>query len=218
MSTKAELKENILASKLETTISWLVNNRSTALTIAGVAVGVFLISSVFVIRRKEIATTNLTRLSQAQSFLGQRQYEQANQILSELANNAHNGEFVTTVAYHQGLSALGTGEFDKAATFFQKVIDQSGSSPLKPLALNNLAFSFEQMKKYDLASASYGRFMTDFGNHFLAPRVQLALGRSLLLSGKNEESTKALQQLIDLYPTSPWAENARSFLDKNKSR
>ncbi len=84
--------------------------------------------------------------------------------------------------------------------------------------MNNLAFAFEQQKKYDQAAAVFGRFMVEHGDHFLAPRVQLSLGKNLALSGKTEEAKKALQQLIDLYPTSPWAENARSFLDKNKTR
>jgi TolA-binding protein len=46
----------------------------------------------------------------------------------------------------------------------------------------------------------------------------LGLGRSLAAAGKIDEAKKALGQLIDLYPTSHWAENARSIMDKFKTR
>jgi TolA-binding protein len=218
MSTKAELKENILASKLEGVVAWVVKNRSTALTFVGIAIAAFLISSVYILRQKEIHQLNLTRLAQAQSFLSQRQYEQANQILDDLAKTPTNGNFMNMVSFHRGLSALGMKDFQKAIGNFQSVVDSGGNSPLRPLALINLAFANEELKNYDVAAALYGRFMADYGDHFMAPRAQLSLGKNLALAGKIEDAKKALQQLIDLYPTSPWAENARSFLDKNKTR
>ncbi len=123
MSTKADLKENILASKLEGTVSWLINNRSTALIGVGVLVGAILISSVFVLRKKEARALNVTRLSQAQSFLAQKQYEQANQILNDLATSGLDRNFSNQVSFHQGLSALGAGDYDKAISVFQTVVD-----------------------------------------------------------------------------------------------
>ncbi len=218
MSTKADLKENILASKLEVALTWLLENKNTALTGVGLVVAGILISSVFVIRARETWNTNYTRLGQAQSFISQQQFEQADQLLADLASKSNDQALLMSVFYYRGLASLGLKNFDQAAQNFQNAADKAGSSPLHPLALANLGFSLEQKKDFLGAAGIYGRFMAEYGDHFMAPRIQLSLGRCLFYAGKNDESKKALDQLIDLYPTSAWAENARTFLDKNKTR
>jgi TolA-binding protein len=80
-----------------------------------------------------------------------------------------------------------------------------------------LGFAYEQKGDYAGAAQTYRQFMTDHAEHFLAPRIQLALGRSLAMSNQPQAAQEALGHLIDLYPTSPWAENARQIMDKLKT-
>lgn len=218
MSTRAELKENILAAKVEIALTWVLDNRGPLLAGLGIALAALLIGSVFILRSREIKNTNLTRLALVESLVGQEQFDRAAQITVEMHSTITNNALLARIAYFDGLAALGLKDFDRAVKSFTEAVDRSARSPLKPLATSNLGFSLEQKKDYTAASQTYGKFMTEFGEHFLAARIQLALGRSLAAEGKLEEAKKALTQLIDLYPTSHWAENARSIMDKNKTR
>ncbi len=218
MSTRSELKENLLAAKVQTGLVWVMANRTPVMTGIGIVVAAFLIGSVFVIRNREKRDTDLTRLALAESLVGQRQYDRAALALNDLKVSTNDNGLLAQTSYFQGLAALGQKKYAEAEMFFQETIDRSGRSPLKPLALSNKGFAQEEKKDFDAAAQTYGQFMTEFGEHFLAPRVQLSLGRAFAAAGKTEEAKKALAQLIDLYPTSQWAENARSIMDKLRIR
>lgn len=218
MSTRSELKENILATKIETLLVWVMANRGQVITVAGIALGAILIGSVFFLRNREKRQTDLTRLAVGESLVQQRQYDRAALALKDLSATVSDNSIKAQTSYFQGLAALGLKKFDEAERFFQDAFDLSGQSLLKPLTLSNKGFAQEEQRKFDDAAQTYTRFMTEFGEHFLAPRVQLSLGRVLMEAGKREEAKQALTHLIDLYPTSQWAENARSIMDKLKIR
>src|SRR5687767_10311863 len=114
MSHRAELKENILASKVEIGLKWILDNRSTALTAAGVAVAVLLIGSVFVIRRREIEERSWTRLAQVQGLLSQQQFATARTVLEEIRAGAPTPATGQYVAYQLGEAALGEKKYEDA--------------------------------------------------------------------------------------------------------
>jgi TolA-binding protein len=218
MSHRADLKENILASRLERLLQWILANRSFVLTLLGVSLAAILMASVFMLRSRDAKDVNLTRLGLAQSLISQQQFDGAAKTLEELRAQNPDGRTLLYVLYYQGVAEMGRGKFDKAAEYFTEAVNRSGRSPLRPLSLANLAQAQEQQKNYDAAADTYRKFLADYSNHFMAPRIQLGLGRSLLIGGKKDEAQKAFEQLVDLYPTSVWAENARQLMDKNRSR
>lgn len=218
MSTRSDLKENILASKLEGLVHWVVANRGPVITGGGVVVVALLMGSVFFLRNRGHQDTAQTRFALAQSLVGQRNFDQSAAALQDLKPTVTDKKLGAQISYFQGLSALGLLKYDEAAKFFRESIDLSAGSPLKPLALSNLGFALSEKKDYESAAQTYNQFMTEYGEHFLAPRVQLSLGRVLASAGKIDEAKAALTHLIDLYPTSTWAENARSIMDKLKTR
>lgn len=218
MSTRSELKENILASKLEIVIKWGMENRGPVLTIAGLTLAGLLLSSVFILRSREQKEFNVTRLAQVQALVIQKRYDQARSILEDMALINLSGPLAFQIPYYRGVTALGLKDYAAAQTYLKEAFDKGGDSPLKPLTLVNLGFAFEEAGDPAGAVEQYGRFMADFPEHFMAPRVQLLLGKALLRAGKEVEGKKALEQLVDLYPTSAWAENARSIMDKYKTR
>jgi TolA-binding protein len=218
MSRQAELKENVLASKLEGIVVWILANRSIVLTVMGVAAAAVLVGSVFVIRRNDLHDANVARIAQAQSLLSAGDSAGAAKILDEARTSGTRGPIAVQADYFRGVAALNAKQFDDAIRFFNEAVLKATGSPLKPLALTDLAFAYEQKHEYDAAARTYGEFMAEFNDHFLAPRNQLALGRTLTEAGKPDEARKALSQLVDLYPSTEWAENARALMDKNKSR
>jgi TolA-binding protein len=173
MSTKSELKENILATKLESLIKWGMEYRSAVMTVLGIIIIGALIGSVFVLRQKEQNEKTVTRLAQAQAFVGQRRFLEAESILSELHATRPPAPTADLVSYYLGLSLLEQKKYEESKKYFQEIIDRSGTSALKPLAISSLAFSFEELKDYSSAVVLYQKFMSEFSDHFMAPRIQL---------------------------------------------
>ena len=71
MSRKAELSENLLATRLERFLVWAIDRRVQILTSLGVVVAAALIASVFVLRRNEQLNAARTRLGYAQALISQ---------------------------------------------------------------------------------------------------------------------------------------------------
>lgn len=218
MSTRSELKENILASKLEAPLAWVLRNLPAVLIGLGVIVVAGLVASVLIIRRQQTAETSWTRMAMAEALRGQKSFDQAKAIYTEIRNTLPRAAVGRHAQYYLGVTALEEKKYDEAAESFQRLISETVQSPLLPLAQTNLAFALEQKKDYAQSAAAYQTFMEKYPDHYLAAHNQLALGRTRLLSGDAEGAKAALTQLIDLYPTSAWAEKARPMMDKLQSR
>ncbi len=219
MSTKSELKENILADKLETVVKWGMENRPKVLGGLVFLVMAGLISSVFIIRSQETNEVNWTRLTQAQTLMSQSRNPQSREILTDIRSHSPNTPAFLYATFYLGELNLTEKKYDEATANFSEVVAQTGKQePLRPLALSNLGHAQEQKKDFQAAAKTYQQFTEEYPDHFMAPRVQLELGRNLSLSGEKEAAKKILGQLMDLYPTSPWAENARRIMDKIETR
>jgi TolA-binding protein len=218
MSRKAELSENLLAARMEGALLWIFERRVQVLISIGVAVAVLLIGSVFVLRRREQAEQARTKLAYAQSLISQQQFAQADPLLAEVRSSRADADTVRLAAYLGGVSSLEEGKLDDAVKLLTEAVDKSAGHPIRPLARASLGAALEQKNDLPAAIATYGAFISESPDHFLSPRIQLALGRTNLLAGRNDDARKALEHLIDQFPTSEWAENARRLMDKNKTR
>ena len=218
MSTQSELKENLLANHLEGTVRWVVENRSKALTVLAILTGAILIGSVVYFGRQQAVESATTRLAMAEAFIAQRQFDQAKQILADLKTKTSDRNVSQFILYYQAQAAIGQRNPDEAIQSLTDLVGRSSREPIRPLALEALGFAYEEKNDYESAARTYQQFMTAYPEHFLAARTQLLLGKALAAGGKRDEAKQALEQLIDLYPTSPWAEKARTFIDKNKTR
>lgn len=212
-SKRSHLKENILATKLEGVASWIEANRPKVLTALGVSLALVLIASVLILRQKEQKDLTWTRLAQAQAYMGQKQWDGAKQILNDLKTSSR-GPLVFYTYYYLAEIAINEGQTDEAIQLYSEVVSRAGKNPLAPLALSALGSAYEQKRDYSSATQTYSRFLEQYSNHFLAARLQLALGRVQLLNGDKESAKKSLGQLIDLYPNSEWAKTARQLMDK----
>jgi TolA-binding protein len=212
--SRGELKENVLAHRVENIAKWIVDHRTWAMAAVGGLILVALGSSVIIIRRNEQKALNWLKIAQAQDLIRQQQFQPAETILLEIKTTSPHTKAGLRATYQLGEFYLERKDFEKAKEQFQMVVDRAGRSPLKPLALSNLAFSQESNGEFQSAAATYQLFMDQYAEHFLAARNQLAVGRAWYKAEEYEAAKVALGQLIDLYPTSPWAENAREIMDK----
>lgn len=217
MSVKAELKENLLATQLEGVVRWVVENRPKVLAGAGVLLAALLISSVFILQRADQTKVDWTRLSQAQAFLNAKKYAEAAQILTNVRDTTPDIDAKLYASFYLGQAALAENKVDEAIAQFSSTAQAAFKHPIRPLALSNLGFAQEEKMDFAAAAQTYRQFLSDYPEHFLAARTQLALGRSLAAANDVAGAKEALGRLVDLYPTSPWAENARQIMDKLKT-
>jgi TolA-binding protein len=217
-STRSELKENLLAHYLDRTILWVKGNLQIIVGALIILVVGGLMSSVFIIRRNEARDKNWVRMAQAEALFKQNDSVNARKILSDIIQLSPGTNEALFASHYMGEIALAEKKFDEAVALYSDVVAKSGKSPLKPLALSNLAFSYSEKKDFQAAAQTYKQFMNSYAEHFMAARNQLAWGTVLLKTGETEAAKETLGQLIDLYPTSPWAENARQIMDKLTTR
>jgi len=218
MSTKAELKENLLASRLEGAIKWIVDHRPAVLTAFGIIVVTALFASVFILQRSNQTKTDWTRLSQAQALMDMKRLDQSRGIFQSVYDTSPDLDAKLYAGFYLGQLDLQEKKYDEAITRFSAVVSNATDHPLRPLALSNLGFAYEEKGDFVNAVQTYRQFMTDHAEHFMAARVQLSLGRALAASNDIPSAKEELSRLIDLYPTSPWAERARQIIDKLKTR
>jgi TolA-binding protein len=216
--SNAELKENLLAPKIEGVLRWVIDHRPLFLIVAGAVVLGGLVTSVFVLRRQEKTGADWTRLSQAQFLAAQKKDAEALQVLNDVHATTPDADARLHSSYYIGQIALTEKKYDDAIAAFSEIVSSARGHALRPLALSSLGFAYEEKGDFNNAVQSYRTFMTDYPEHFLGSRMQLALGRALAAAGDTAGAKEALTHLIDLYPTSPWAENARQILDKVKTR
>ncbi len=218
MSRNADLKENILASQLERFLVWGIERKVQVLTSVGVAVAAVLIGSVFALRQSQTHEQSRTQIAYSQALLSQGKYAEAAKALDQARKLPMDQDTARLSSYLRGVAAFGLGNADEAIPLFNETLSRSTGHPIRPLALSDLGAAYEQKKDFNAAVRTYTTFMTDYPDSFLAPRIMLALGRTQFLFGNQEDGKKTLDRLLDLYPTSEWAENARRLIDKNKIR
>jgi len=218
MSRQAELKENILAHHIENFLMWVIERRVQVLTLLGVVLAAVLIGSVFALRQKEAREQARTKLAYSQALLSQARFAEAATTLDEIRKGPMDTDTARLTAYLRGVASVGQSKADEAVTFLTEAVDLSRNHPIRPLAIADLGSAQEQKKDFEAAIASYALSVSEYPDHFMSPRVMLALGRVQILAGKNDEVADLVERLIDLHPTSEWAENARRLIDKTGKR
>lgn len=218
MSRRSELKENILAAKVEVALKFIIDHAVQFAIGGGVALVGVLIASVFFLRSGEAESAAWSRVAYGQALYQQGEYGQARAALQQVVDERPGGDPATVALYFLGAAFYEQNEFEEAERAYREVLEVTDNPHIRPLTLAALGSTLESQGRHGDAAEMYRRFMERHGDHFMAPRTQLALGRALLNNGETDEARDALGQLIDLYPTSGWAENARRFLDNLGSR
>jgi TolA-binding protein len=93
------------------------------------------------------------------------------------------------------------------------VADKAGSKIYGHTARLGQADAQVAQAKYDSAIAIYKELATSAKDHIPADGVLMALGRASVRAGKKDEATRAFQRVIDEFPNSVYAADARRELE-----
>jgi tol-pal system protein YbgF len=114
--------------------------------------------------------------------------------------------------YEAALGHFRTSKFKEAQTAFEGFIAAYPKSSLLPNATYWLGSSQYQQKQYAKAAETFGRVAATWPTDTKAPDALLAQGNALVEAKDVKGAIKALETLVEKYPTSPAVETARTRL------
>jgi tetratricopeptide (TPR) repeat protein len=117
--------------------------------------------------------------------------------------------------YHAAATLVGLGSFDEAVQQYDRVINDS-SGLLAEMARLGKAEAQVRAAQYDAAIASFKQLSEQTNDTLPKEALLLALARAYKLAGKNEDARRTLNQIVEQHADSPFANDARTELDKLK--
>ena len=140
-------------------------------------------------------------------------YEAALPKLMATAEQYPNADAGLAARYYAAAALASLGRYQEAEQRFQEVADKGGSRIYARTARLGQADAQVAQGKYDSAIAIYKDLATSAKDHIPADGVLMALGRASARAGKKDEATRAFQRVIDEFPNSVYAADARRELE-----
>ena len=114
--------------------------------------------------------------------------------------------------YHAGLELLALGKFADAEKSFQQVIDRSGAGIYTASARLALAETLAQQGKYDDAIKRLTDLAGDRDGVLPVDGILMQLARTSAKAGKVQDAKAAYKRVVDEFPDSLYAADARQQL------
>jgi TolA-binding protein len=121
-----------------------------------------------------------------------------------------------TARYHVAGILASLGRFPEAEQRYQEVIDKAGSRIYGRTARLGLAGAQVAQGKFDSAIAIYTELSRDANSTIPVDGVLMQLGRAYVKAGRQEEATRAFTRIVDEFPQSMYAADARREMEEAK--
>jgi len=142
-------------------------------------------------------------------------YEAALPKLMEAADAHPNTEAGIAARYYAASALAALGRFGEAEQRFQEVADKAGSRSIySRTGRLGLADAKAAQGKYDDAITIYRELSTDTNSGMPVDGVLMILGRTYLQAGRTEEAVRAFTRVVDEFPQSVYAADARRERDE----
>jgi len=143
--------------------------------------------------------------------------EAALPLLIEAADKYPNSDAGITARFRAGSTLSELGRYTEAEQRYREVLDKAGKSSIYArTARLGLAESLAAQKKYDEAISTLKDLATDMNSQLPVDGVLMQLGRTAMDGGKTDEATRAFQRVVNEFPQSPYASEAREKIAQLK--
>ena len=116
--------------------------------------------------------------------------------------------------YYAASALAGLGRFAEAEQRYQQVVDKAGSRIYGRTGRLGLADAQAAQGKYDSAITIYRELSTDINSQIPVDGVLMALGRTFVRAGRADEAARAFSRVVDEFPQSVYAADARRERDE----
>ena len=118
-----------------------------------------------------------------------------------------------TARFHLASTLAALGRFGEAEQRYQEVIQKAGSKSLyRQTAKLGVGEAQLAQGKGDAAVATFKELSTDTSSPLPVDGVLMQLGRAAITAGKGDEATRAFTRVVDEFPQSLYASEAREKL------
>jgi TolA-binding protein len=154
-------------------------------------------------------------VQQAGTYQTERaKYEAALPRLLEAADAYPNTDAGVTARYYAASALASLGRFAEAEQRYQEVVDKAGRSIYGHTGRLGLADAQAAQGKYDSAITIYRELSTDTSSQVPVDGVLMALGRTYAQAGRADEAARAFSRIVDEFPQSVYAADARRERDE----
>ena len=121
-----------------------------------------------------------------------------------------------TARYHAAGTLASLGRYPEAEQRYQEVVDKAGNRVYGRTARLGLADVQVLQGKYDNAIKIYQEAATDTKSQLPLDGVLMQLGRAYLKAGKKNEAAHAFTRVVEEFPQSAYAADARREMEEAK--
>lgn len=119
--------------------------------------------------------------------------------------------------YYAASALASLGRFAEAEQRYQEVVDKAGSSLIySRTGRLGLADAQAAQGKFDQAIEIYRTISTDTNSTLPVDGVLMSLGRTYARAGRPEEAVRAFSRIVEEFPQSPYAADARRERDETR--
>lgn len=211
--SRQQLKKNELEEFVLIAATWIKNNRSMFLSIAGTSLGVLLFTAFVLVRFHTAKTYAIDKLAMAQGQLFQGQADQANKSLDEIINQYSSSDIAVQSRLSKAEFYCSQQNYQEAERVLLPLADKDKPKHLIPLALASLGAARENSMKFADALSTYNLFIEKFPDHFLAPKIYESMARVYELTNAPAQAKSVYEKMVTLYPSSGWSARAQERLN-----
>jgi TolA-binding protein len=146
----------------------------------------------------------------------QAKLEAALPALMKAADAYPNSDAGITARYHAAGILASLGRYPEAEQRYQEVVDKAGNRVYGRTARLGLADVQVLQGKYDNAIKIYQEAATDSKSQLPLDGVLMQLGRAYLKAGKKTEAAHAFTRVVEEFPQSAYAADARREMEEAK--
>jgi TolA-binding protein len=121
-----------------------------------------------------------------------------------------------TARFHAASVLAALGKPAEAEARYKEVVDKAGDSIYARTARLGMAEAQVAQGKYDEAIAVYTEVSRDAGSTLPLDSVLMHLGRAYARAGKKDDAVRSFTRVVDEFPQSPYAADARRELEDVK--
>jgi hypothetical protein len=118
--------------------------------------------------------------------------------------------------YHAAALLTALGRNTEALQRYQEVVDRAGNSVYGQMARLGMADADMAAGKFDVAIATYRELATASTGDLPVDGILMQLGQAYEAAGKPGDAGQAFKRIVDEFPQSPYAAEAKRALDQSK--
>ena len=182
--------------------------------IASVLLITVLLAVIIIFRMKHAKEYVSQRLLFAESFLYQRNFDEANKILDEIINNYKNSKYAGYAMYLKANVLYDNKDFVQAKQVCIDFLKIRKPKYVVVPMLYILGHCYLALNDFDNAIEIFNEITQKYVEHFYTPRVYESLALCYELKGDLQSARNVYEKMNVLYPNSYWSEIAQQKLNK----